>query len=86
MNEPESFDVAAELQRLKAQTQTIRKRPYTQRKSKLDKYKGELLTLYDNGASGAELVRWLKAKRIKCVLSTVLRYIEKNRNGPLRQA
>jgi len=34
--------------------------------------------MYRTGASGAELQRWLKEKRISCALSTVLRYVQKN--------
>ena len=72
------FDAQAEVQRLKAHTKAIRKREYSRRISKLDKYKGELISMYRAGASGAELQRWLKEKRIPCALSTVLRYVQKN--------
>lgn len=72
------FDAQAEVRRLKAQTKAIRKRSYARRRSKLDKYKGELLSLHRAGASGAELQRWLKTKRISCALSTVLRYLHNN--------
>jgi hypothetical protein len=72
------FDAQAEVQRLKAHTKAIRKREYSRRVSKLDKYKGELISMYRAGASGAELQRWLKEKRISCALSTVLRYVQKN--------
>jgi hypothetical protein len=72
------FDAVAEVQRLKAQAKARRKRNYSRRISKLDKYKGELLSMYRAGASGADLQRWLKEKRIICALSTVLRYVQKN--------
>lgn len=73
------FHVQSELSALKAQTQSIRKRPYSARRSRLDKYKFELLELHRAGATGAELQRWLRAnKRIKVVHSTVLRWLEKN--------
>ncbi|MCP4934161.1 MAG: hypothetical protein GY927_08140 [bacterium] len=72
------FDATAEVERLKAQTKARRKRVYSRRISKLDAYKGELLSLHRAGASGAELQRWLKEKRITCALSTVLRYLQKN--------
>ena len=72
------FDVEAEVAHLKAQTKMIRKRNYSRRISKLDKYKGEIINMYRVGASGAEVQRWLKKKRISCALTTVLRYIQKN--------
>lgn len=73
------FNVQSELLELKSQTQSIRKRSYSARKSRLDKYKFQLLELYKAGATGAELQRWLrKNKRIKVAHSTVLRWLEKN--------
>ncbi|HAT7688692.1 TPA: hypothetical protein JAX36_005051 [Enterobacter cloacae subsp. cloacae] len=74
------FDAAAEVAKLKAQTKAIRKRSYFRRISKLDKYRGELLTMYRAGASGSELLRWLKSKRIDCAHSTLSRYLNKH-NG-----
>ena len=70
------FDVDVELARLKAQSRSIRKKRF--RKSRLDRYKGELLTLHRAGAKPAELQRWLRSKRIKVVLSTVIRWLENN--------
>lgn len=72
------FDLDVEIAAIKAHTKAIRKRNYSSRISKLDKYKGELLTLHRAGTSSAELQRWLKTKRITCAPSTVLRYIQKN--------
>ena len=73
------FDVQSELSTLKAQTKTIRKRSYSTRKSRLDKYTHQLLELHQAGATDAELQRWLRAnKRIKVAHSTVLRWLEKN--------
>nr|WP_242445254.1 hypothetical protein [Klebsiella pneumoniae] len=51
------FDTAAELAALQAQTRRIRQVRY--RPSRLDRYTGELLSLYQAGASAAELQRWL---------------------------
>ncbi|KXI20923.1 hypothetical protein AS132_23885 [Photobacterium sanguinicancri] len=73
------FDVQCELSALKAQTQAIRKRAYSARKSRLDKYKFELLALHHAGANTAELQRWLRTNnRIKVAHSTVLRWLDKN--------
>jgi hypothetical protein len=70
------LDVQSELEKLKLQTQKVRKKRYY--KSRLDRYKGELLKLYQSGASVAELRRWLLSRRIKVVTSTVSRWIKKN--------
>jgi len=72
------FDADAEVTRLKAHTKARRKRNYSRRISKLDKYKGEIMSMHRAGASGAELQRWLKEKRISCALTTVLRYVQRN--------
>lgn len=73
------FNVQSELSALRIQTQSIRKRSYSARKSRLDKYTYELLTLYRAGATAAELQRWLrKNKRVNVVHSTVLRWLEKH--------
>ncbi len=73
------FDAKSELAILKAQTDEIRKRSYSVRKSKLDKYEFQLLTLKKDGATIAELQRWLlKSKRIKVSHSTVLRWLQKH--------
>ncbi|EIZ7192468.1 hypothetical protein MOS72_004959 [Salmonella enterica] len=70
------FDACRELATLREQTRTIRKTRY--RKSRLDRHSGELLQLHREGASAAELQRWLREKRIRVVLSTVTRWLEKN--------
>jgi hypothetical protein len=49
------FDPVAEVEALKAQTKTIRKRSYTQRKSRLDKFHTELVAMHKHGATIAEL-------------------------------
>jgi len=64
------------IMKLKVQTKVIRKRRYVV--SRLDKYKGELLTLYKNGVTIAELQRWLRKRKIKVVYSTVYRWLQKH--------
>lgn len=72
----DTFNVENELRKLKSQTKDIRVLRY--KKSKLDLYRGELLCLYQNGASKSELQRWLRTKKIKVVWSTVSRWIDQN--------
>lgn len=72
------FDAKAEVAKLKAETKARRKRVYSRRISKIDPYKGEVLSLYREGASGVEIQSWLKSKRVTCSLSTVTRYLLKN--------
>ncbi|GAB3215929.1 hypothetical protein [Pseudaeromonas pectinilytica] len=70
------FDARTELAELRRQTAEIRRRRYT--KSSLDRYRGELIQLRRNGASVAELQRWLRDHRIRVVHSTVARWVTKN--------
>ena len=78
------FDVQAELTALKTQTQVIRQRRYS--RSRLDRYKGELLQLYRAGASAAELQRWLRRQRVKVAWSTVYRWLQKHTPDPSTDA
>lgn len=72
----EIFDAKSEVIKLKIQTQEIRKRPYKNRKSKLDKFTYEILSLYDEGATVSEIMRWLKSnKRINVAHSTIQRWL-----------
>ncbi len=70
------FDTDTELDLLRRQTSEIRKKRYS--RSRLDRYRGELLQLHRAGASVAELQRWLRARRISVVHTTVARWIDKN--------
>ncbi|GKW14024.1 MULTISPECIES: hypothetical protein [Pectobacterium] len=70
------FNVSQELAALQEETRLIRKPRY--RKSRLDRYTGELCQLHQAGASAAELQRWLRAKRIRVVLSTVTRWLDRH--------
>ena len=70
------FDPELEVKTLKQQTSMIRKTRYS--RSRLDRYKGELLGLHRAGASCAELQRYLRQKRIKVVHSTVARWLLKH--------
>ena len=70
------FNADTELEALRRQTGEIRRRRYT--RSRLDRYRAELLLLHRGGASVAELQRWLRARRIRVVHSTVARWIDKN--------
>jgi len=64
------------IMQMKLQTKLIRKRRFSI--SRLDRFKGELLNLYMNGLTVAELQRWLRKKRIKVAYSTVYRWVQKN--------
>jgi hypothetical protein len=70
------FNPEVELARLKVQTVILRKKVY--KSSRLDRYKDELLQLKHQGATTAELQRWLKDKRIKVVWTTVKRWLDNN--------
>jgi hypothetical protein len=70
------FNPEVVVARLKVQTVILRKKVY--KRSRLDRYKGELLQLKHQGATTAELQRWLKDKRIKVVWTTVKRWLDNN--------
>ena len=70
------FDIDTELDLLRRQTSEIRKKRFS--RSRLDRYRGELLQLHRAGASVAELQRWLRARRIHVVHSSVARWIARN--------
>ena len=70
------FNADTELEALRRQTSEIRKKRYS--RSRLDRYRAELLLLHRGGASVAELQRWLRARRIRVAHTTVARWIDKN--------
>lgn len=78
MDKTKEFDVQKELLTLKNQTKLIRKRVYSARKSRLDKFKFELLKLNRAGASVAELQRFLRTNRTKVAHSTISRWLKKH--------
>jgi len=67
------FNAQAEVANLKQQ-QRIRRKP---RPSRLTRFKGELLALYANGATVADLQRWLRKHGIKVAYSTISRWLAK---------
>ena len=71
-----AFDAAAEAALLRAQTRARRRPRY--RRSRLDRYKGELLALRDEGCTTAELQRWLMAHRIRVQHATVARWLRRH--------
>ena len=75
------MNVEEEVKRLKAQSRQLRKRSYSRRKSRLDRYGGEIVALRNAGATCAEIQRWLREKRIKVHRTTVSRYLAKIGNG-----
>jgi len=72
----DNFNTNVKVDQLKAHKRRIRKRVY--RRSKLDKFKGELITLRREGASATDLQRWLRQQRIQVTLTTVTRWLEKH--------
>jgi hypothetical protein len=68
------FDVETELAKLKAETRELRQTRF--KNSRLNAYRGELVTMHKEGATVAELQRWLKAKRISVAWTTVKRWLD----------
>lgn len=75
-NPEAAFDAAAEADRLRTQTSARRRSRY--RRSRLDRYKGELLALRGEGCTTAELQRWLLAHRIRVHHATVARWLRRH--------
>lgn len=70
----ETFDPAVELAAVKARRALQRRKTY--RKSKLERYRAELVALRRAGASAADLAAWLKMQhRLKINRSSVDRYL-----------
>lgn len=70
------FHPVSEVAELRKQTRAIRQPRYY--RSRLDQFAGELISLHAEGATIAELQRWLRQHRTKVEYSTVYRWITKN--------
>ena len=70
----ENFDAVAELQRIKELRQIKR-----YRKSKLDRFRTEILALEAAGASSSDIALWLREHKLKADASTVGRYLSKQK-------
>jgi hypothetical protein len=70
------MDVKSEVERLASLVKTRRKSIYE--KSKIDKYKHQILLLKSEGATLEMLKLWLREKRIKADISTISRWLKKN--------
>ena len=70
-----TFDAVAELQRIRTLREEARRKLY--RKSRLDKYRAELVAMRQAGASAADLAEWLRvAHRVKMNRSSVDRFLK----------
>ncbi len=70
----EEIDPTTELEQIRKVITAGKRKPY--RKSKLDKFRAELVSLREHGASLAELQAWLRIKkRVKTERSTISRYL-----------
>jgi hypothetical protein len=72
----ETFDAQVEVERIRARRAEARRRLY--RRSRLDRYRAELVAMRRAGASCADLVEWLRVKhRCRINRSSVDRYLRK---------
>ena len=74
-----AFDAAAEAARLRADTRDRRRVRYGG--SRLDRFARELLALRDQGATTAEIQRWLRERRVRVHHSTVARWLRRRGDG-----
>lgn len=71
----ETFNASDEIKRIRARRAEARRKLY--RKSRLDKYRAELVAMRQAGASCADLVEWLRVRhRCKVNRSSVARYLQ----------
>jgi len=70
----EKFDAVAELKRIRELRQVKR-----YRKSKLDRFRTEILALDAAGASTSDIALWLREHKLKADASTVGRYLAKQK-------
>lgn len=72
----ETFDPVAEVGRIRSRRAEARRKHY--RKSRLDKYRAELVAMKQAGASCADLAEWLRVNhRCKVNRSSIDRYLRK---------
>ena len=72
----ETFNAQAEVERIRAIRAEARRRLY--RKSRLDRYRSELVAMRKVGASCADLAEWLRrTHRCKINRSSIDRYLKK---------
>lgn len=75
-NNKETFNAERELRRIRMRRAQARRRLY--RKSRLERYRAELVAMKQIGASCSDLVEWLRVNhRCKINRSTVDRYLKK---------
>lgn len=72
----ETFNAQAEVDRIRTRRTTARRKLF--RKSRLDKYRFELVAMRSAGASCADLAEWLRVShRCKISRSAIDRYLKK---------
>ena len=71
----ETFDAQAEVERIRARRSEARRKQY--RKSKLDRYRVELVAMRRAGASYADLAEWLRLHRCRVHRSSIDRYLKR---------
>lgn len=72
----ETFNAQIEIDKIRARRTEARRKLY--RKSRLDKYRAELVAMKQAGASCADLVEWLRLNhRCKVNRSSIDRYLKK---------
>ena len=71
----EKFDAEAEVARIRSRRAGARRTHY--RKSRLDRYRAELVARRRAGASCADLAEWLRIRRSRIHRSSIDRYLKR---------
>lgn len=79
----ETFNPQAELSAVREKRAMKRRKTY--RRSKLEKYRAEILALRHAGASAADIVEWLRGKHCKIHRSSVDRFLTSGKVGEITE-
>ena len=71
----ETFDAQAEVARIRSRRAVAKRKHY--RKSRLDRYRAELVAMRRAGASCADLAEWLRIRRCRIHRSSIDRYLKR---------
>ena len=71
----ETFDAQTEVARIRSRRAVARRKHY--RKSRLDRYRAELVAMRRAGASCADLAEWLRVHRCRIHRSSIDRYLKR---------
>jgi hypothetical protein len=76
MDEEAGFDAAEEIRQTVERLKKTRQRQYKRNTSKLDRYRMQLVSMHQAGATMLILQQWLKIRHCKVAQSTIWRFLK----------